>query len=156
MFCTAIVPSESDQDSRFGRCCLALREPSELRHEFGWADRPADEISLKLGAASLRQVATLRFGLDSLSDDLQPKAQTHRDHGVDDRCLLILGDDRLGKREIDFDRVNRESLQSAEHGVPRAEVIDGDANTEVSDCLEQCERLAHLRDRGALGYLELE
>jgi hypothetical protein len=43
---------------------------------------------------ALHEICALRLSLDAFSDDPQAKAQSHRDHRVNDRRADILGDDR--------------------------------------------------------------
>jgi hypothetical protein len=93
------------------------------------------------------QVRTLYLRLDAFGDDLQAEAEAHRDHRVDDRRRLGLRHDGANEREIDLERVDGEPLQTAEHRVPRAEVIDCDAHSKVADVLQQAERLAMLAER---------
>src|SRR5580700_10329397 len=105
---------------------------------------------------SFDEIRALHLGLHTFGNDLQTETEAHRDHRVDDRRGCVRGDDRPDKREIDLERVDRESLQPAEHRVPRAEVVDRDAHAEISNALQQVERFAVFGYGGALCDLELE
>src|SRR3954447_23210051 len=49
----------------------------------------AEEVALRHGAAELAQEVGLRLGLDALRDDADAERRRHRDHGGDDRRVLL-------------------------------------------------------------------
>ena len=89
------------------------------------------------GASQRLQGGLLREGFDSFGDDdhLEFLAEGN-DRPSDGRILRVVvdaGDEAL----IDLEGVNRELMEVREARPPRAEVVDGDARTEVVDSLQQ-------------------
>jgi hypothetical protein len=99
--------------------------PLRPGRQFGGTDRSADQVPLQLGAALPGQVLALYFGLHALSDDQETEAAPHRDHRVDDGCILACLDgphegqvERLTDHLV---RLERQHHRRAKEGPPPRE-----------------------------------
>src|SRR5918999_6264657 len=102
----------------------ALRGPLMRQQAFrlSWRHWAGAEISLQQPAADLAQPYTLRLRLSSFCDRVHAQAARQ----VHDRSHDLLALRRIeSAREIavDLDRCDRESVEVAERGIPRPEVI---------------------------------
>jgi hypothetical protein len=92
--------------------------------------RPGEEETLAEVAAKVSQCRPLFVGLDPLGDRLQFERLTQLDDGLGQRRVLAVRGDPLHEGAVDLENVHREALEVAQRGVPGAEVVDGQANTE--------------------------
>ena len=60
----------------------------------------------------------------------------------------------LDKSPVDFKHINGEQPHVAERGMPRAEIVDGDARTEFLDALDQGPGSVDILDQRGLGNLD--
>jgi hypothetical protein len=118
---------------------------AELRLAF----RPADQVALELVAVVVQQEPELLLRLDALGDHAQSEAVRHQDDSRGDRRVVRVCRQVVHKRAVDLQPVDPESLEVAQRGVPRAEVVDGDADAHLADLVQDARR-SRVLDGGPL------
>src|ERR1700679_2224141 len=124
--------------------------------DFGGRNRFAEQKSLKFIALEAPQNLQLRYGFDSLRDDLQIQRMPQRDDGLDDRDVVRIFGYVSHERTVDFHAIDREALQIGERRMSRSEIVDRQGDPVILDLLEQLQRLARTRHDDALGNFKFQ
>src|SRR3569623_831785 len=90
--------------------------------------RFGEQEALHLVAAGQPQQHALLFGLDAFAQDRQAARTAERDDRLDDDAAIGGGAERGDEAAVDLELVEREAVQLAEIGVPRAEIVARDAH----------------------------
>jgi len=104
----------------------------------------------------MEQKVPLFLGLDSFRDDLQPEAAPHLDDRAHDGGVVGIGRCVGHERPVDLERADRELLQGAQAGVPRAEIVDRQVDTHRAQLVEQRQRALRIEHECRLGDLEFD
>src|SRR5271154_298407 len=96
----------------------------------GHAEGPGKQEALPAVAILASEQGQLFLLLDALGEGLDRERLAELHKGVDQRLPLLVVLQAKDERPVDLQRVDRESLQVSERGVPGAEVIDRDPHTE--------------------------
>ena len=103
--------------------------------------RPAEVITLALGAKLRTQVGELPMRLDTLCHDPQFEAFAHGDDGIHQQGFLRIILDILYERLVDLERIDRKTLQVTEAGITGAKVVDGNLHTEFPERMQYRHRV---------------
>ena len=87
-----------------------LVAPKEVRELCG-GQGAAEQVALPELTAQTGKEASLRFGLDTLGNDLQAQRTTHRDDRLDQCHILGIIRNASDKRLVDFQGIDGEALQ---------------------------------------------
>src|SRR5690348_8933313 len=88
-------------------------------------ERLREVVALAIFAAEFSEALKLLCGLHSFGDDIQAKIVSHRKNCSGNfHALTPLPIHAADKRTIDLECVQRETMEIAERGVSRSEVID--------------------------------
>src|SRR6202000_441856 len=94
-------------------------------------NRRAHEIPLNCIATLCLEEFELRRGGDAFGDHFEVQAMPERDDCARDRCIIRILIDVRHERAVDFERVDRKSLQKVERAIAGAEIVYGKAETEL-------------------------
>src|SRR5690606_12076606 len=120
-------------------------------------DRAGVQIALAHIALEFDQAPFLIGRFNSLSDDPDAEAAAEIDHGGEDG--LVAGIDRHVSIEtlVYLDDIDRELLEVAERGIPRAEILERDLDpAQVEQSKRAMDVLGAAAEEDRLGDLELE
>ena len=93
-----------------------------------------------LAAEPLEQLQLVGV-LDALGDRPQPQRPTHPQHRVHEHGAVGMRVDAVDEALVDLQHVDRELLQVRQRRVPRAEVIERDADPEPLELVQACDRV---------------
>src|SRR5882762_9475450 len=94
--------------------------------------RPGKQISLRIRAAELAQLLELLPTLDTFRNHLDVQMAGHGDDGTDDGEIAQVRHQVTHETAVDLERIHAPALQVREARVANAEIIDGDAHTELA------------------------
>src|ERR1700737_4569297 len=118
--------------------------------------RLAEQIALHRVAAFLGEEAELLLGLNALGDNRHFEAVAEIDDGADDRRGLRIAAEIHHEGAVDLDLVERESLQVAERGIARAEIVHRDPPAARLQPPDQCQAAVEILDQHAFGDFNFE
>src|SRR2546426_8009649 len=111
---------------------------------------------LHLVAALLLEAVFLLHRLDPFAHDPQPQAVRHGDDGGNDRGVRRIAREVPHERAVDLERVDRDALETAERGLPDAEVVDAQVDAEILEPAQRDGGRMLVSHHASLGELELE
>src|SRR5581483_10061478 len=115
---------------------LAIEEPLDLSR----GRRASEEVALAEAAAELPQALRLRRMLDALRHGRQAERIREAQDRVDERLVRILADELVHERLRNLQRLDRELREPAQRRVARAEVVDRQPHSEVTQPPHRDER----------------
>ena len=80
---------------------------------------------------------------------LRPKSPRQIDQRLHEGAIVVRLDDVLHEGAVDLDDIDAELAQIAERGVAGAEIVDGDAATEILDARDEAAGIVDVLDRRA-------
>src|SRR5262245_66149275 len=90
----------------------------------------AEEVALRLIAQLALQELKLGLRLDSFGQNREAQPAPKPKYGANDGRGLVIRIDRLDKRAVDLDLVERERQQVGQRGIAGAEIVHCDANAQ--------------------------
>ncbi len=118
--------------------------------------RAAEEVALHHIAARGTQRVDVLLLLHAFRDEAQPEPARNADHRRYDRGARAAHTEIADERLVDLDAADGQRLEIPEGRVPRAEIVDGDANAKPPQpSCPVCDRV-HVLDEHVLGDFQLE
>src|SRR5687767_1986199 len=116
-----------------GVLARVARWPLRLNHvrQLAGRHRTAEEVPLEFVAAMGSEEPCLFLGLDAFSDYANLEGLADGDDRRHDRSVASAAADVLYERLVDLERVDGKPLQVVQRRMTDAEVIDGDADSEL-------------------------
>jgi hypothetical protein len=100
------------------------------------------------------------FGLflcfHALRDHRQAQGFAHRNDGVRQPRVFSLAEEVAYERAVNFDRIERESLQQGKRGLSSSEIVDGDPNSQRLEPRQNLQCVIDVVDQQAFGELDLQ
>ena len=116
----------------------------------------AVEVALSEPASHVDQCLGGLLGLDPFGDDGEVEVSAQVDDGSHDAVGRRVGADGEHERLVDLQFVRRECGEVGERRGTGAKVVDGDADSELAELVEQAERALGIGHDGRLGDLDHE
>src|SRR4030081_2844909 len=140
---------------RSGRRHQRRAAAEELRY-LGYGQGSGKVIPLRIIAKMRAQELELPAGLHALGNNLELEGVRHADDRKGDCGVIRVGGEVANERSIDFDGVDRKPFQVGKAREAGSEVVDGKANSEQLQSLQDGNGLLRMRYQKALRQLEFE
>ncbi|MNR32798.1 hypothetical protein D3C85_1504170 [compost metagenome] len=95
-------------------------------------------------------------GFNPFGDNVQVQALAQADDAADQPGIVVVAAHLADKRLVDLQHIDGEFLQIAEARIPGAEVIDGQAHTQLLDRLQGDDRGVDVAHQHAFGDFQFE
>src|SRR3979490_2437405 len=116
----------------------------------------AYQVTLHLIASQLKEQRHLFLGFDAFRDHVEPQRMRQRNDRLDDGETIFALRHANDETAIDFEVVNRKSCDVGERGIPGAEIIHRDLDTESAQGLQHWNDRLDVFHDDALSDLEVE
>ena len=104
--------------------------PDQIRDGFG-CDRLAEIVALDFIAIVVAQEGKLFCGFNALGDDAEIELLPKGNHGGRHGPVAFTAGEIVDERLVNFQSGHREGFQRVETGITRAEIVNGELNTEA-------------------------
>src|ERR1700761_5348444 len=137
------------------RGLFGFRLAQELRDLRG-GQRPREEIALKALRTEFAQERELHLGLDAFRDGFNLECLGEGEDRGDDGIGSLRFGDLLEEEAVDLDDVDGQTMEVTERGVTGAEVINGDAHSELFEAVHLAHGLFEVGEQKRLGEFQFE
>src|SRR3569623_31602 len=132
------APREEGWPDMQARTALYLGEPGGLqeRKQAEAGERRAEQKAQADAAAEQTQDAQLLGGLDALGNHVEAERMGHGDDGGDDGGVIFAVSDVAHEGADEYEGLARKTLEIAERRIAGAEVVDGEAHSDLAEASE--------------------